>query len=56
MVEVLYHLPGGAEAQDHLELGLHDSLGDREHVTDLVHFPGFDAVCGANKGTSKCAK
>ena len=53
VVEVLYRdfsllesLPGGA----------HESLGGREHVTDLVHLHGFGAVSGANEGTSISAK
>ena len=31
-------------------------LGVREHVTDLVHLPGFGAVSGANEGATKGAK
>ena len=57
MLEVLYrgfslleNLPGGAEVRPH------ESLGDREHVTDLVHLHGFGAVSGANKGASIKAK
>ena len=57
MVDDLYRsfsliesLPGGAEVRPH------ESLGDREHVTDLVHLHGFGAVSGANEGTSISAK
>ena len=31
-------------------------LGDRKHVTDLVHLPGFGAVSGVNEGAYNCAK